>query len=74
MLCVSWKSPFIFQRSQYRKHKWELDVKEKEDSQGSNNIILSFTELRMNEMSILASQEEPCDFLCIKLFKVIYNH
>lgn len=55
MRCVSWKSPFIFQRSQYKKHKVELDVKEKE---GSNSIILSFTELRMNETSFLASQEE----------------
>jgi len=33
-------------------------MKEKEDSQGSNNNILSFTELRMDEMSMLASQEE----------------
>lgn len=57
-----------------RKHKLELDVRGKEDSQGSNNIILSFTELRMNGISILASQEGTCDFLCIELFKVIYNH
>lgn len=42
--------PF-FQGRPYGSHKLELDVKGKEETQGHNSNILSFTELRVNEMS-----------------------
>lgn len=74
MLHVSWKSPSIFQGRQYGNHKLELDVKEKEETQSHNTNILSFTELRVSEMSFLAIQEETFDILGIELFKFMYTH
>lgn len=66
---TAYKECFVFLGSHHSFSKGastEIQIRirceRKKDRQDSNNIILSFTELRMNEMSILASQEETCDF------------